>query len=133
LNVATVATGVGGVAKAILGRAAAKAGAAAGTRTLFRAVGSAELADIEATGAYRIAGNAAEGVKGFFGTAGEASAFARAAQAAGWGDFTITSGAFPASAIESSGYITGEGMAYYIYEGALPGVPVTVIGPPLVP
>jgi len=125
-------TGVGlGIAAGGVGIARGIAGL--GSRTLFRAVGEAELADIEAMGVYRIAGNAMEYYKPFFGSAKEALKYAALMQEAGYGEFTITSGRFSTGILTVSGDVGGEGFAYYIPEWALPTGPVSIIGPAPVP
>ena len=123
-------TGVGlqAVAGAAAGEAVATRLAGLGTKTLYRAVGEAELADIGATGVYRIAGSAAEYVKPFWSTEEEAWAFARAMSAKSGETFAITSGRFSTGVIGEAIPADFLGWAHYVPEYALPGGPVTILG-----
>jgi hypothetical protein len=99
--------------------------------TLYRAVQDSELADIDATGSYRIAsGTSAEG-KYFFETARSAAGFAKKMYQIfpQEGPYTITSISIPNAVLQISArvYVAGEGMVIFIPGSALPLGPVQIL------
>jgi len=98
--------------------------AAEGTTTLFRAVSSSELADIEATGAYRSLAGQTEG-KYFFDTAEQASNFARMM---GDGPYTTTSIELTPGELSFGQRINplGEGPGYFFPSPNIPSGTVNI-------
>jgi RHS repeat-associated protein len=97
-----------------------------GSCTLYRAVGDAELADIQATGAYRPHPGGVEG-KYFYLTARQASNFARMSHDNyGSGPSTLTSARYPRGKLPEPVYPAGEGEVYFLEGDAFPLGPVTV-------
>jgi len=91
--------------------------------TLYRGVGSSELADITATGTYRIAGSSAAFGKYFYPTMDQAKAFVDK----GWAS-RVTSATFPQVAVDSAERLNpaGEGPALFILAEYFPYGPVTI-------
>ena len=108
----------------------AEAASGGGSKTLFRAVKSGELADIKATNSYRIApGSSVEG-KYFFESARDATGFAKQMYKffPKEGPYTLTSTKVPKSVINSSSrlYISGEGQSVVVPQEQLPLGPVKI-------
>jgi hypothetical protein len=95
--------------------------------TLYRAVLNPELANIQSTGAYRLAPGMGN-VKGFFPTASQASNFARLMFRSfpAEGTYTLTSTTVPTASLPGVINVFGEGPAYFLSSSMMPLGPVTV-------
>ena len=99
--------------------------------TLYRAVQDSELADIAATGTYRIASGASAEGKYFFETARSAAEFAKKMYQIfpHEGPYTITSISVPNTALQTFArvYVGGEGTVIFVPGSTLPLGPVQIL------